>query len=226
MRIAILAAMDKELSLLLSIMPGYEEIDIDGRIYYKGSIGGKEIVTGKCGIGKVNAALNTYRLIESVDPDLVINSGVAGGASSKIHIGDVLIADKVAYHDVWCGPGTEYGAADGFPRFFLPPSEIIEECKIKEPQAMVGLICSGDKFISKAEEVRDINSHFPEVLAVDMESAAIAQTCEVCGIPFLIVRVMSDTPGEGDNISQYKDFWGEAPKKTFACVERIIEEIL
>ncbi|MDE6410859.1 MAG: 5'-methylthioadenosine/adenosylhomocysteine nucleosidase [Muribaculaceae bacterium] len=226
MRIAILAAMDKELNLLLSIMPGYEKIEIEGRTYYKGSIGKNEIIAGKCGIGKVNAALNTYRLIQAVAPDLVINSGVAGGASSRIHIGDVLIADRVAYHDVWCGPGTEYGAADGFPQYFIPSNEIVNRCKENEAEAVFGLICSGDKFISKGEEVKEIRSHFPDVLAVDMESASIAQACEMCGVPFLIVRVMSDTPGEGDNISQYKDFWGEAPKKTFSCVKRIIEHLI
>lgn len=226
MRIAILAAMDKELNLLLSIMPGYEEIEIEGRKYYKGEIGGKEIIAGKCGIGKVNAALNTYRLIEAVNPDIVINSGVAGGASSNIKIGDVLIADKIAYHDVWCGPGTEYGAADGYDQFFIPSLKVVEKCRDNGINAVFGLICSGDKFISKAEEVAEIRSYFPEVLAVDMESAAIAQTCEQCKVPFLIVRVMSDTPGEGDNISQYKDFWGEAPKKTFSCVEQIIEDVI
>lgn len=226
MRIAILAAMDKELNLLLSIMPGHEIIEIEGIRYYKGEIAGKEIIAGKCGIGKVNSALNTYRLIQSVKPDLVINSGVAGGASSKIRIGDVLIADKIAYHDVWCGPGTVYGAADGYPQYLIPSSEIVDKCRVSESEAVFGLICSGDKFISEAEEVKEIRSRFPDVLAVDMESASIAQTCELCKVPFIIVRVMSDTPGEGDNISQYKDFWGVAPQKTFSCVERIIENVL
>ena len=226
MRIAILAAMDKELTLLLSLMPQYEEIKVEGITYYKGEIAGKEIIAGKCGIGKVNAALNTLRLIQAVNPDLVINSGVAGGASSSAKIGDVLIADRVAYHDVWCGPGTQYGAADGYEKYLLPAPEIVKGCKEKVSDAVYSLICSGDKFISTAEEVKEIRNNFPEVFAVDMESAAIAQTCISCGIPFLIVRVMSDTPGEGDNISQYQDFWSEAPKKTFACVEKIIEQVL
>ena len=184
------------------------------------------MVAGKCGIGKVNAALNTYRLIENIHPDLVINSGVAGGASAKIRIGDVLIADRIAYHDVWCGPGTEYGAADGYERFFLPPSDVLDKCRENGMEAVYGLICSGDKFIHTAEEVAEIRSRFPEVLAVDMESAAIAQTCKMCGVPVMIVRVMSDTPGEGDNISQYKDFWSDAPKKTFHCVEQIIRDVI
>ena len=226
MRIAILVAMDKELNLLLSIMPDNNIITINGRDYYQGEIGGKDIIAGKCGIGKVNSAINTYRLIEAVKPNLVINSGVAGGAGGGIGIGEVLIADKVAYHDVWCGPGTEYGAADGFDAYLIPSAEIIEKCKGNINDAKFGLICSGDKFISKGEEVKEIASHFPEVMAVDMESAAIAQTCGLCNVPFLIIRVMSDTPGAGDNIDQYKDFWSKAPEKTFGIIEKVIEEII
>ncbi|MDE5868877.1 MAG: 5'-methylthioadenosine/adenosylhomocysteine nucleosidase [Muribaculaceae bacterium] len=226
MRIAILVAMDKELNLLLSIMPDNNIITINGKDYFQGEIGGKDIIAGKCGIGKVNSALNTYRLIEAVKPDLVINSGVAGGAGGGISIGEVLIADKVAYHDVWCGPGTDYGAADGFESYLLPSPEIIDVCKEKISDAKFGLICSGDKFISKAEEVKEIGSHFPDVMAVDMESAAIAQTCRMCKVPFLIIRVMSDTPGSGDNIDQYKDFWSKAPERTFGIIERVVEEII
>lgn len=223
MRIAILVAMDKELNLLLSVMQSYESINIKGKDYFKGKLGDKEIIAGKCGIGKVNAAVNTYCLIEAVKPDLVINSGVAGGAGSYVKIGDVLVADKVTYHDVWCGPGTEYGAADGFMQFLLPPADIMEKCKINfKDKYHFGLICSGDKFISTAEEVDEIKRHFSDVLAVDMESASIAQTCQICNVPFLIIRVMSDTPGDGDNISQYKDFWSVAPEKTFQCLENVI----
>ncbi|MDE7412534.1 MAG: 5'-methylthioadenosine/adenosylhomocysteine nucleosidase [Muribaculaceae bacterium] len=226
MLVAILAAMDKELQLLLSLMPKHEKMDIDGSIYYKGKIGEKEVVAGKCGIGKVNAALNTYRVIREINPDLVINSGVAGGASSKIRIGDVLVADRIAYHDVWCGPGTETGTADGYPRFFVPDRKIMNKCKEAGMECVFGLICSGDRFIHTAGEVEEIRNAFPDVLAVDMESAAIAHTCRMCGVPVLIIRVMSDTPGEGDNISQYENFWSDAPKKTFECVEKIIEDIL
>lgn len=226
MRIAILVAMDKELNLLLSIMPDNNVVTINGKVYYQGDIGGKDIIVGKCGIGKVNAAINTYRLIETLKPDLVINSGVAGGAGTDINIGEVLIADKVAYHDVWCGPGTSYGAADGFDAFLLPASDIIEKGKEKLDNVKFGLICSGDKFISKVEEVEEIREHFPDVLAVDMESAAIAQTCGLCNIPFIIIRVMSDTPGKGDNVDQYRDFWSTAPERTFECIERVIEEII
>lgn len=228
MKIAILAAMDKELRLILKMMPGYEKFSVSGKEYYKGRIGRHEIVAGKCGIGKVNAALNTLRLIEAVKPSLVINSGVAGGVDGSLGVGSVLIADKVSYHDVWCGPGTEMGVADGFERYMKPSSDVLEEGKklySADENVAFGLICSGDRFISKPDEVDEIKRNFPEALAVDMESAAIAQTCISEGVPFAIVRVMSDTPGREENVSQYENFWEVAPEKTFSCVRSLLESI-
>ena len=89
----------------------------------------------------------------------------------------------------------------------------------------VGLICSGDRFISEEEEVRNIRILFPEVLAVDMESASIGQVCTMEKVKFNIIRVISDTPGSGRNMEQYKNFWKEAPEKTFRLVSSILESI-
>lgn len=228
MKIAILVAMDKELNLLLKSMPHNKEILIGNRKYYKGEIGGKEIIAGKCGIGKVNSALNTYQLIKDETPDLVINSGVAGGVDGSLGVGSILIADAVSYHDVWCGPGTEIGAADGFPQILSPMADIINighKLFEKDENVKFGQICSGDKFIHLKEEVDVIKSNFPKALAVDMESASIAQTCIKCGVPFAIIRVMSDTPGAAENVSQYVDFWEKAPEITFACVSDIIKSL-
>ena len=221
MKILILAAMDKETDLLINLLDSPEMRIIAGCKTWRGNIGSHSVNITKCGIGKVNSALNTLLFIQQIQPDLVINSGVAGGAG--VPIGTILIADKVAYHDVWCGPGTEYGQADGMPLFMLPYEKIL---KFTENNVVErGLICSGDKFISTPEEINFIRSKFPEVKAVDMESAAIAQTCIICGIPFAILRVVSDTPGEGENIIQYKDFWETAPHKTFMILSRILEEL-
>lgn len=225
MKILILTAMDKEMQLVLNLLHQPVEIIIDGVSAFQGYIDSHEIIVSKCGIGKVNAALKTLTLIRAISPDLVINSGVAGGAG--VPVGTLLIADKVAYDDVWCGPGTTYGEADGFPLFFLPSDRILQISKagIRDNEVCFGLICSGDKFISTHEEISFIRTHFPEVKAVDMESAAIAQACYFTGTPFAIIRVVSDTPGEGENISQYQDFWKDAPHKTFKAVKTIIEAI-
>ena len=221
MKILLLAAMDKEISLLLNLLENPQEKTIQSFKVWNGTLYEHEIWISKCGIGKVNSALNTILLLQAICPELVINSGVAGGAG--LAVGSVLIADQVAYHDVWCGPGTDYGQAEGFPLFFSPSKKILE---IEDsPNVCLGLICSGDKFISTPEEISFIRSKFPSVKAVDMESASIAQTCMSYGTDFAIVRVVSDTPGEGENISQYKDFWENAPQKTFDILSQILKNL-
>lgn len=221
MKILILAAMDKEINLLLNLLKNPAESTLEGNKIWSGKIFNHDVCLSKCGIGKVNSALNTYRFIKRLEPELVINSGVAGGAGSPI--GTVMVADRVAYSDVWCGPGTEYGQADGFP-LFLEPSDKVLKLACDSGMA-TGLICSGDKFISTAEEISFIRGKFPDVKAVDMESASIAQTCILCNVPFAIIRIISDTPGEGENISQYKDFWTKAPEKTFEVLSKLLEKI-
>ena len=221
MKILVLAAMDKEINLLLDLLQNPEELQVEDIKVWKGTVGNKRLFVGKCGIGKVNSALTTDKLLRTLSPDIVINSGVAGGAGTPI--GEVIVADNVTYHDVWCGPGTAYGQADGLPLLMKPSEEILA---IAQRYGLkTGQICSGDKFISTADEIKFIREKFPEVKAVDMESASIAQTCILNGIPFAIVRVVSDTPGEGENINQYKDFWENAPKKTFAALTRILQAL-
>lgn len=221
MKILILAAMDKELSLLKNLFEGNISSIYDN--FFKGTIENKEIIIAKCGIGKVNAALNCQILINEFKPDIVLNSGVAGGAS--LPIGSLLVADEIAYDDVWCGPGTPYGKADGYPLFFKPSKKVLKISAEKIPHAAFGLICTGDKFISTPEEIQFIKSKFPSVKAVDMESGAIAQTCVFNNIEFGVIRVVSDTPGEGENIEQYKDFWSKVPEKTFNAITTIIKNL-
>ena len=213
--------MDKELNLLVNILQNPLEDHSFSSIIWKGSVNSHDVFLSRCGIGKVNSALNAYRLIQEIAPDLVINSGVAGGTGTPI--GTILLADRIAYNDVWCGPGTEYGQADGFPLYFEPSKKILSLAG--DPEIKKGLICSGDKFISTVEEIDFIRSKFPDVKAVDMESASIAQTCMLCNLPFAIIRIVSDTPGEGENISQYKDFWATAPEKTFSVLSAILHKI-
>lgn len=227
MKIGIISAMEKERRLLLPLLGNAEEIEINGLKATRGQVGEHEVILSKCGIGKVNAAINTYKIIETFGPDLIINSGVAGGASLKTEIGDLLVADYVAYHDVWCGPGTQPGVADGMDVFMACDGRVIQlaHSLYDGKRLQVGLICSGDRFISEKEEVEEIHRLFPEVLAVDMESAAIAQVCCMESVKFNILRVISDTPGSGRNIEEYKDFWSKAPETTFGVIAEILRSI-
>lgn len=227
MKIVIVSAMEKEKELIVPMITDAVREKIKGVNVIRGRINNNDVVLMKCGIGKVNSAINTYKIISEFEPDLLINSGVAGGASSSVKRGDILVADYVAYHDVWCGPGTETGAADGLDVFMECDRKVIElSHKILDGKRLqVGLICSGDKFITNKEEILEIQSEFPEVLAVDMESASIAQTCIMENVKFNIIRIISDTPGSGDNVEEYQNFWKEAPEKTFKLIESLLTNL-
>lgn len=228
MKIAIIAAMSKELDLILAHLERVQEIDYSLVKVYIGQICGHEIVACQCGIGKVNSALRSSHLIKLFLPDLVINTGVAGGLDSSMRIGSILVGTRTAYHDVWC-PGNDYGAVDGMPVYYeaAPAALKVLEDMASENKHDIrfGLICSGDKFISSPEEVVEIKSHFPDGLGCDMESASIAQTCYIYDKPFIAIRVMSDMPGDGHNISEYKNFWIDAPVKTFEVVNELIKRL-
>lgn len=222
MKIAIIAAMSKELALLTPLISDHATVSVNGLTFHTGRIGSHDVIAAECGIGKVNAAVGTLTLIDTFHPDLVINTGVAGGTGRGASILDVVIADRVAYHDVWCGPGTVPGQAAGCPQTFdcgVHP-ELFDGIGAKR-----GLVASGDIFVSRPEEVSRILSVWPDAMAVDMESAAIAHVCHIKSVPFLCIRVISDTPGSADNIAQYENFWSDAPAHTFAVVSAILQRL-
>lgn len=225
MKIGIVVAMRKELDLLLHLIEKPVEIEINDVTFHHGIMADHEIIAMQCGIGKVNAAIGAMTMIENFHPALVINTGVAGGAGGGAGILDVVVGERVAYHDTYCGPGTQWGEAAGCPRYFCPPQSILTLPQLSGKGIKKGLICSGDIFVSRPEELAHIKDIHPDVMAVDMESAAIAQVCHLKNVPFLCVRVISDTPGEADNISQYESFWDDAPRHTFEVLSSILKAI-
>ena len=211
MKIGIIVAMQKELALILPLLSD-SSAEVRGTVtYHCGHIGENEVAVMQCGIGKVNAAIGAVSLIDAFCPELVINTGVAAGAGDEVAVMDIVLADRLVHHDFWC-IGEEWGHVPGW----LPQIRENENVKL-------GLIASGELFISSKDEIDTIRGHFPDVMAVDMESAAIAQVCEQRGVPFMCLRVISDTPWcSHDNSRQYDDFWNEAPQKTFEIVKEII----
>lgn len=222
MKIGIIAAMSKELNLLLPMLADRRTVNINDVTYHTGTIADREIIAMQSGIGKVNAAIATLTLIDNFHPSLVINTGVAGGTGAA-NLLDVVIPDRIAYHDVWCGPGTIPGQAAECPLFFeCPlPASLVESLGARQ-----GVLASGDIFVSTPEEVSHILSLFPDAVAVDMESAAIAHVCHLKNVPFVAIRVISDTPGrEHDNVEQYNNFWEDAPERTFEILTSLLRAI-
>ena len=225
MKIGIIVAMHKELELLLPLLQNSEESRMGGCEFHRGKVGRHDVIAMQCGIGKVNAAIGTLTLVNSFLPDFVINSGVAGGADQSISVMDVVAGARVAYHDVWCGPESELGQVQGLPLYFEGAKRLLNLVPDREG-IHKGLICSGDQFIDTLDAVSRIKGNFPEALAVDMESGAIAQVCHLNKVPFLALRVISDSPGAShDNTRQYLDFWTDAPQETFNIVKDIITRL-
>lgn len=223
MKIGIIVAMEKELKLLLPLLENRQETVKNDVTFHIGTVNGNEVIAIQCGIGKVNAAMGALTLIDLFEPEIVINTGVAGGTGSDAGVLDVVIADRVAYHDFWC-LGEEWGQVPGCPKFFNTVNfHLLDDNE--NPRIKRGLIASGDLFVSKPSEVEFIRSVYPDVKAVDMESAAIAQVCHLKGVLFYCMRVISDTPGGADNISQYENFWEDAPRQTFDILHTLLSRI-
>jgi adenosylhomocysteine nucleosidase len=217
MKIGIIVAMDKELQQLQKLFDS------------------KDIRVEKCGIGKVNAALGAQRMIADFHPDCIISSGCAGGNGDDINVQDVIVSTELCYHDVYCGKAiddtTQYGQVQGMPvRFKADPWLLGKATAIAQTERLgvglhQGLIVTGDWFVDTKEKMREIIGHFPEASAVDMESAAIAQTCYIHQVPFISFRVISDIPLRDTDASQYHNFWDSVADRSFTVTKTFVERL-
>ena len=186
---------------------------------------GNEIRCALSGMGKVNAAYTAFELIREFQPDCIINAGVAGSLRSDIREGAVVVGAQVAYHDVWCGDPNPMGKMDGCPQRFDAHPALLNAAANCREGLHTGLIISGDQFYISEEEDRRQRGLYPDALAVDMESAAIAQVCYRAGVPFLSFRIISDSHDDGHQMDNYLDFWKGMATKSFEVVQSLIDAL-
>ena len=196
-----------------------------------GRLGDHTVVLAMSGIGKVNAALTAASLIAVHRPDAMISTGCAGGLAPEPGVMGVVAAASTVYHDVWCGEGNAYGQVQGLParfdadaRLLAVARDLADDSAVETP-VCCGLTCTGDKFITDPVELKAVLGAFPEALAVDMESAAIAHACHLHNVPFLSFRVISDTPGAEAHWEQYQDFWGTMADRSFGITRTFLSRI-
>ncbi len=213
MKIGIIVAMDKELQQLQHLFQ-------DGNV-----------IVQKCGMGKVNAALGAAQMIDQYKPDVIISSGCAGGNGDDVKVQDVVVSQEIAYHDVYCGTAigqSVYGQVQGLPARFLADPTLLHKAvtlPTTDVNLHAGLIVTGDWFVDTKDKMREIIGHFPEAKAVDMESAAIAQTCYLRHVPFISFRVISDMPLYDTDASQYHDFWATIADHSFQVTKTFVESL-
>ncbi len=126
MRIGIIGAMDEEVELLKEKLLNRQDETIAGCEFHRGSISGQEIILLKSGIGKVNAAIGTSLLIQLFKPDVVINTGSAGGLDETLQVGDIVISTEVRYNDVDATVfGYEFGQVPAMPAYYSPDESLV-----------------------------------------------------------------------------------------------------
>lgn len=227
MRIAILGAMREEVTPFLKKFPNYTQEEVGGNTFYKIPYGEHELILAYSKIGKVHSALSASTMILKFGCEKLIFSGVAGGLSPKLKVGDLIVATKLCQYDVDI-------TAFGHPLGFIPESsvyieadshlikvatEVAQEKGIKLEQ---GIIASGDSFIASSEKKQWLIENF-QADAVEMEGASVANVCHLLKVPFCILRSISDS-ADGEADVSFDEFLDKAAEVSADFVEAMLEK--
>ena len=229
--IGIIGAMDEEVAQIVEVMTIEKEETKAQMNFKQGKLNGKDVVVVRSGIGKVNAAVCTQILADDFKVDYVINTGIAGSLKAEIDIADVVISSDVLHHDM---DATGFGYALGqIPRMdtlsFKADERLIELAKescakaVPEIGVHVGRVVSGDQFISDKEVNQKISDNF-DGFCTEMEGAAIAQASYLNGIPFVILRAISDKADDSATMD-YPTFEKQAIKNSVSLIKELVERI-
>lgn len=242
-RIAILGALDQEIAILLDSMQEKREVAHGGLTFYTGILKGKEVVIGKSGVGKVNAAYSTAILLAHFSPKQLIFTGVAGGLHPESLPGDLVIGTKLVQ--------TDFGQIDslGFkvspfrklsggryedlyihsdPRLVQQAEAAAKQVAFVEisnraPRVFSGVIATADVFVSNQTTAAQLYTDY-EALATEMEGAAVAHLCRTLGVPFVVLRSCSDNANQGARVS-FNQFVGPAARNSAGLVLQLLQTI-
>jgi adenosylhomocysteine nucleosidase len=212
-RIAIIGAMTAEIEALRDAMTLEAEGKHAGSSWWAGELAGRRVVVAQGGMGKVASAACCQHLIDAWNLTAVVCCGLAGGLDDQLKPGDIVIGEALMQHDFDASPIFPRYELPGLgvdalrpPRFFVDaaeaaargfleampiPAETLTRNGIHSPKVLRGLIVTGDQFIEDRER-QPLRQALPEAICVEMEGAAIAQVCHLNGLPFGVVRIMSD----------------------------------
>lgn len=205
--LGIIGAMDEEVAKIKEHMEQIEERTIASMDFLKGTVKGHPVVVVRSGIGKVNAAICTQILADIYDVDAVINTGIAGSLNADINIGDIVLSTDALEHDM-------DAVAFGYPAGQIPRMDTLsftadeklrkiakENCERVNPDVSVfeGRVVSGDQFISDKAKKEWLVENFAGY-CTEMEGAAIAHAAYLNGIPFLIIRAISDKADDSASV--------------------------
>ena len=223
----IIGAMHVEVETIKSLMENKTAEKIGGVEFVKGTLHGKDIVIAVCGIGKVAAAMCTQIMILKYSPDRIINTGVGGSLSTKLAIGDIAVAESLVQHDMDTSPlGDPIGLISGLNMVNIPADKAVADLllegikTLENVKGLSGVIASGDQFIANDEKKKFITENFNAIVC-EMEGASIAQVCYSNGVPFGVVRAVSDC-ADGSSHMDYGEFLPVAAANAAKLIEYFV----
>ncbi|AAP77880.1 5'-methylthioadenosine/adenosylhomocysteine nucleosidase [Helicobacter hepaticus] len=229
MTLGIIGAMIEEITPLLELFGDYKGRQVGGNTYYEIQRGEHKIFVAYSKIGKVHSALTSSTMILHFGCEKIIFSGVAGGLSADLKVGDLILGQKLCQYDVDI-------SAFGHPLGFIPESKIFIESdatlnsiarEIAKKQGIKlkeGTIASGDAFIADSQKKQWIIQHFGAD-AVEMEGASVAVVCDLLAVPFCILRSISDSADGNADVS-FDEFLVSSAKRSADFVMMMCEMIL
>ena len=200
MRLGIISALAEEQHGLIEALESPYKLVHGMREYTTGKLWEIDAVCVLSRIGKVAAAMTAAILVEKFGVTHIVFTGVAGSGDKNVNVGDIVVAEALVQHD--------FDASPLFPQFEIPLTGIshfatdvqltdrLAIAAAKTTRVHRGLIASGDQFIGKLAQIQAIKGALPELLAVEMEGAAVAQVCFELGIPFAVIRTISDNAND------------------------------
>ncbi|WP_026485564.1 5'-methylthioadenosine/adenosylhomocysteine nucleosidase [Caldanaerobius polysaccharolyticus] len=226
--IGIIGAMSVEVKLLIKQMSDVKRVSKAKMTFYQGKLEDKDVVVVRCGVGKVNAAICTQLLIDQFNVSAVINTGVAGGLMPELEVGDVVVSSELMEHDMdVTALGFRFGQIPDMDKsVFKADRQLIDlavKCSkevLEGKKVVVGPIVSGDQFISRTEKVEFLKNVF-NGYAVEMEGAAIAHCAYLNGVPFVVIRGISDKADEKSGMS-FEEFTQMAARNSSEIVRRML----
>ena len=197
MKLGIIGAMEQEVETLLSLLEERNTTTHAGVAFHEGRLDGKDVVVVQCGIGKVNAALCVQMLCDFYQVTHLVNTGIAGSLDAALDIGDLVISVDAMYHDVdVTNFGYVPGQMAGMPASFPADSALVNAAfaaaeAVNPGHTRKGRVASGDQFVCE-QGLKDKIIAVTGAACTEMEGAAIAQTAYRNGVPFVIIRAISD----------------------------------
>ncbi len=218
-KLGVIGAMTVEVEILKSQMTELRQTDKSGMTFYEGMLGQLPAVVVVCGVGKVNAAMCVQVLCDCFGVTHLVNTGVAGSLCNELDIGDFVISQDAMYHDFDChilNPAYPVGQVPGLPvRHFPADAGLVALAQkasdqLQTGKAIVGRVASGDQFVAEKTAKEKIVSD-TGALCTEMEGAAIAHAAWRNGIPFVIIRAISDKADDSAEMD-YPTFEAAAAK--------------